>query len=124
MWGESGALGLASESGAVTMVESLSYNPSLVDDEDSYLNPSEYPTQVALGSNCTFVVLNTGRCLSFGGSHLLPDKVSLNTYEIQLEAPILSLSVGAQHVIATCANEKVYTWSVRSCDSNYISETK
>lgn len=112
MWGESGALGLASESGAVTKVESLSYNPSLVDDEDSYLNPSEYPTQVALGGNCTFVLLNTGRCLSFGGSHLLPEKVSLEPTEIQLESPILSLSVGAQHVVATCADEKVYTWGV------------
>jgi hypothetical protein len=93
MWGESGALGLASESGAVTMVESLSYNPSLVDDEDSYLNPSEYPTQVALGSNCTFVVLNTGRCLSFGGSHLLPDKVSLETYRN---------TIGGAHIVTQC----------------------
>ena len=42
--------------------------------QDSYLKPSEYPTQVSLGTNCTFVPLNTGRCLSCGGSRLLPEK--------------------------------------------------
>lgn len=112
MWGEPGALGLSSESGAITKVESLSYNPALVDDEDSYLEPSEYPTQVSLGTNCTFVLLNTGRCLSFGGSHLLPEKVCLEPTEIQLDTRIVSLSVGNQHVLATCLDHKVYSWGV------------
>ena len=112
LWGESGALGLASDSGAITKVESLSYNPALVDDEDSYLQPSEYPSQVALGVNCTFVLLNTGRCLSFGGSHLLPEKVCLEPTEVELDSRIVSLSVGSQHVLATCVGQKIYSWGV------------
>lgn len=112
LWGESGALGLASDSGAITKVESLSFNPALVDDEDSYLMPSEYPSQVALGVNCTFVLLNTGRCLSFGGSHLLPEKVCLEPTEVELDSRIVSLSVGSQHVLATCVGQKVYSWGV------------
>ena len=111
MWGESGALGLSSESGAVTKVESLSYTPAW-HDEDSYLEKHEYPTQVALGVNCTFVLFNTGRCLSFGGSQLLPEKVSLEPTQIQLDIPISSLSVGAQHVLATCKGNKVYSWGM------------
>jgi alpha-tubulin suppressor-like RCC1 family protein len=110
MWGASGSRGLASADGAVTKVESLSYAKGFTDDEDSYLKPSEFPESIALGHNCTFVLLNSGRCLSFGESSLLPSKASLEPTEIQLDAPIKALSVGAQHVLATCTDNRVYVW--------------
>jgi len=126
-WGESrfGALGTFSVPRVVsipTKVDTLSYSPQPntngSSDSESYLNESEYPTKLSLGPNCTFVITNTGRCLSFGTNEdgLLGHGRSTSTMPTPLpfsdDHIISSISVGARHAIATSASGNVYTWGM------------
>jgi alpha-tubulin suppressor-like RCC1 family protein len=102
-----------------TKVESLSYKPlSEVPNNGngSYLKDSEHLQQVYLGPDCTFVMTNTGRCMSFGTNHdgllgigkysaSVPTDISFPT-----EDSISSISIGAQHAMATSCNGKAYVW--------------
>lgn len=102
-----------------TKVEALSYRPpSSENGEDSisYLQESEYPAKLTLGPNCTFVITNTGRCLSIGTNEngLLglgkASESAPTAIPFPNDGPISSVSVGAQHALATSVSGHVYSW--------------
>ena len=103
-----------------TVVESLSYRPS----KDS--SNVEFPVEVALGSYCSFVVMSTGRAVSFGFSaegmlgqafgitHTMePKEVFLPGWK---EDGIASISAGAHHAIAVTESGAAYSWGINSND--------
>lgn len=133
-WGETRRNALAlTEAGNVIpipkKVESLSYNPSLEsceDDSITFLKESEYPANVVLGHDCTFVITNTGRCITVGtdkdgilgiGKASTADPVEL---VFSNDDNISSISVGVQHAFATSSSGNVYMWGREPVSNRYI----
>jgi alpha-tubulin suppressor-like RCC1 family protein len=106
-----------------TVVESLSYRPN----RDSIL---EFPRGISLGPYSSFVVMSTGRCMSFGFSaegmlgqgygvtHTMdPKEVFLPSEKGAEEGNgIVSISAGAFHAIAVTENGQAYSWGINSDD--------
>lgn len=120
-WGEE-SLALGTEprrklSTVPTKVQSLSSGSSdAALKSGSHLKESEHLEQVYLGPDCTFVMTNTGRCMSFGanpdgllgiGKPFAPSPIEI---AFPTEKPISSVSIGAQHAMATTSDGKVYVW--------------
>mmetsp|Transcript_16781 Transcript_16781/g.26045 ORF Transcript_16781/g.26045 Transcript_16781/m.26045 type:complete len:874 (-) Transcript_16781:92-2713(-) len=112
-----------------TMVESMSYIPPSFDEHKSQhgnavsqsLSNNEYPAQVALGPDCTFVVSSSGTCTVFGTSKdgllgLGHDITSaLEPTKLPLPATgIKSISVGGSHAVALTEGGNAYLWGSNS----------
>mmetsp|Transcript_10658 Transcript_10658/g.16319 ORF Transcript_10658/g.16319 Transcript_10658/m.16319 type:complete len:654 (-) Transcript_10658:8-1969(-) len=123
-WGETRHNALAiPETGNVVpvpeKVHSLSYSPpshSSVGDSITYLEDSEYPANVTLGPNCTFIITSTGRCITVGthddGMLGIGKTSTMDPVELVFtnKDRIASVSVGSQHAFATSQSGNVYTW--------------
>ena len=92
-----------------------------------------YAQRIFLGPSCTFVVLSSGKCISFGTSYdgmlglgygitkseqpaqilfdSIPECQNNNTPEYN-DIRIASLSVGARHVVALTKTGQVFGWGV------------
>ena len=103
-----------------TVLESLSYKHG---------DESAFPTELALGPYCTFVVMSDGPCYSFGFSaegmlgqgfgtvHTMePKKVFLPPSEKGCGDGIVSVSAGAFHAIAVTESGQAYSWGFNSDD--------
>lgn len=105
-----------------TVLEGLSFRPQRAD------SPLGFPRQVALGSHSSFVVMSSGRCMSFGFSaegmlghglgltHTMDVKEILFPPEVAGENGIVSINVGAYHVIALTAKGDAYSWGINLDD--------
>ena len=104
-----------------TVLERLSFRPH----QDS---PLGFPRQVALGPHCSFVVMSTGRCASFGFSaegmlgHGFGLAHTMDVKEVRFPPQvgdgngIVSVNAGAHHVIALTAQGEAYSWGINSDD--------
>jgi alpha-tubulin suppressor-like RCC1 family protein len=104
-----------------TVLESLSFRPH----RDS---PQDFPRQVSLGPHCSFVVMSSGRCMSFGFSvegmlghgygltHTMEAKEILFPPEVTGNNGIVTVDAGAYHVIALTAQGEAYSWGINSDD--------
>jgi len=114
-----------------TMVPSMSYIPPSFDEHKTEhgnsvsrcQSPSniEYPAQVALGPDCTFVVSSSGACTVFGTSKdgllgIGQDTTSaLEPTKLKFpDSRIKSISVGGSHVAALTEDGDVYLWGSNS----------
>jgi alpha-tubulin suppressor-like RCC1 family protein len=106
-----------------TVVESLSCRKDR--DRDSSM---EFPTELSLGPYCSFVVMSSGRCMSFGFSvegmlgqgfgvsHAMEPKEVFLPAEKGKKEGIVSVSAGAHHVIALTESGRAYSWGINSND--------
>lgn len=105
-----------------TVLECLSYRP----DRES---PLGFPRQVSLGPYCSFVVMSTGKCMSFGFSaegmlghgyglrHTMEAKeVFFPPGETDGDNGVVSITAGAYHAIALTKQGHAYSWGINSDD--------
>lgn len=104
-----------------TVLESLTFRPH----RDC---PLGFPRQVSLGPYSSFVVMSTGRCMSFGFSaegmlghgygliHTMEAKEITFHPEVNGENGIVAVNAGAYHVIALTAQGGAYSWGINSDD--------
>jgi alpha-tubulin suppressor-like RCC1 family protein len=104
-----------------TVLEALTFRPNL----DS---PLGFPRQISLGPHCSFVVMSTGKCLSFGFSaegmlghgyaltHTMEAKEIRFPPEVDGQNGIVAVKAGAYHVIALTGQGEAYSWGINSDD--------
>lgn len=104
-----------------TVLEQLSFRPH----RDS---PLGFPRQLSLGPHCSFVLMSTGKCMSFGFSaegmlgHGNGETHTMQPKEIIFPPPVngpnavVAVSAGAYHVIALTAEGEAYSWGINSDD--------
>ena len=104
-----------------TVLEALTFRPH----RDS---PLGFPRQISLGPHCSFVVMSTGKCVSFGFSaegmlghgysltHTMEAKEILFPPEVDGLNGIVAVYAGAYHVIALTGQGEAYSWGINSDD--------
>lgn len=104
-----------------TVLEALTFRPR----RDS---PLGFPRQISLGPHCSFVVMSTGKCVSFGFSaegllghgygitHTMQAKEIAFAPEVDGANGIVAVSAGAYHAIALTGQGEAYSWGINSDD--------
>jgi hypothetical protein len=104
-----------------TVLEALTFRPQRE-------SPLGFPRQVSLGPHCSFVVMSSGRCFSFGFSaegmlahglgvtHKMEPKEIAFPSEVSGNNGIVAVKAGAYHAIALTGKGDAYSWGINSDD--------